>query len=126
MSAAQPSGDNSVRRLLEHPRSGPTVLRIVLGTQLRRLRESRGLTPKDADYGIAPPEAHGLLGVPGETAPEPTYPGAYQEFYASIVRTLRDGAPPPTTLADAITGLEVIEAAARSAREPTTVHLDAH
>ena len=44
MIAAQPSRDRSVGRILEHPRGGPTVLRIVLGTQLRRLRESRGIT----------------------------------------------------------------------------------
>ena len=84
-----------------------------------------GLTPKDAGYGIVPAESHGLLGVPGETAPEPTSPGAYQDFYAGVVRALRDGAPPPTTLADAITGLEVIEAAARSAAEGAVVGLDA-
>lgn len=82
-----------------------------------------GLTPKDPGYGIAPPESHGVLGTPGDAAPEPTAPGAYQDFYAGVVRTLRGGAPPPTTLADAITGLEVIEAAARSARERTVVEL---
>ncbi|WP_396453780.1 Gfo/Idh/MocA family oxidoreductase [Actinomadura sp.] len=84
-----------------------------------------GLTPKDPGYGIAAPDAHGLLGAPGEAAPEPTAPGAYQDFYAGVVRALRDGAPPPTTLTDAITGLEVIEAAARSAREDAVVDLDA-
>ncbi|MEV6106145.1 helix-turn-helix transcriptional regulator [Streptomyces sp. NPDC051940] len=30
--------------MLEQPRGGPTVLRILLGTQLRRLRESRGVS----------------------------------------------------------------------------------
>jgi predicted dehydrogenase len=83
-----------------------------------------GLTPKDPGYGVADPESHGLLGTPGEAVPEPTAPGAYQDFYAGVLRTLRDGAPPPTTLAEAITGLEVIEAATRSAAERTTVDLD--
>ncbi|RFS87314.1 XRE family transcriptional regulator [Actinomadura spongiicola] len=32
--------------------SGPTVLRILLGGQLRRLREARGITPKDAGDAI--------------------------------------------------------------------------
>ena len=32
--------------------SGPTVLRILLGTQLRRLREAAGLTPEEAGYEI--------------------------------------------------------------------------
>jgi Domain of unknown function (DUF5753)/Helix-turn-helix domain len=34
------------------PGSGPTVLRILLGSQLRRLRESRGITRDDAGYTI--------------------------------------------------------------------------
>ncbi|MFG2089044.1 MULTISPECIES: Gfo/Idh/MocA family oxidoreductase [unclassified Spirillospora] len=83
-----------------------------------------GLTPKEPGYGIAPPDAHGMLGVPGEEAAEPTEPGAYHDFYAGVVRALRDGAPPPVTLADAITGLEVIEAAARSAGENAVAALD--
>ena len=93
-----------------------------MDVQEEQLRE--GLTPKDPGYGIRPPEANGLLGTPGQEAPEPTMPGAYQEFYAAVVRSLRDGAPPPVTLTDAIVGLEVIEAAARSARENAVVRLD--
>ena len=34
------------------PGSGPTVLRILLGSQLRRLREARGVTRDDAGYTI--------------------------------------------------------------------------
>ena len=34
------------------PGSGPTVLRILLGSQLRRLRERRGITREDAGYTI--------------------------------------------------------------------------
>jgi transcriptional regulator with XRE-family HTH domain len=34
------------------PESGPTVLRILLGSQLRQLRETRGLTREDAGYQI--------------------------------------------------------------------------
>src|SRR5215468_1763885 len=34
------------------PGSGPTVLRILLGSQLRRLRERRGNTREDAGYAI--------------------------------------------------------------------------
>ncbi|MEU8801995.1 Gfo/Idh/MocA family oxidoreductase [Spirillospora sp. NPDC048819] len=93
-----------------------------MDAQEEQLRE--GLTPKDPGYGIASPDAHGLLGVPGKEAAEPTEPGAYHDFYASVVRALRDGAPPPVSLADAITGLEVIEAAVRSAGENAVVALD--
>src|SRR5262249_8565857 len=34
------------------PGSGPTVLRILLGSQLRRLREAKGVTREDAGYTI--------------------------------------------------------------------------
>ncbi|MFR9673583.1 helix-turn-helix domain-containing protein [Streptomyces sp. TR06-5] len=48
--AAQPDPENrsSVRRILDHPRGGPTILRIVLGTQLRRLREAAGISREAA------------------------------------------------------------------------------
>ncbi|WP_305787368.1 helix-turn-helix domain-containing protein [Symbioplanes lichenis] len=36
----------------EAPNSGPTVLRILLGAQLRRLRESKGISREDAGYEI--------------------------------------------------------------------------
>ena len=36
----------------EAPNSGPTVLRILLGAQLRRLRESKAITREDAGYEI--------------------------------------------------------------------------
>ncbi|MFE6688519.1 helix-turn-helix domain-containing protein [Streptomyces sp. NPDC057743] len=52
MSAAQSSSDPSLRRYLDHPRGGPTVLRIVLGTQLRRLREAAGITREAAGHTI--------------------------------------------------------------------------
>jgi hypothetical protein len=39
-------------RLLEYPRGGPTVLRIVLGSHLRRLREQHNISAEDAGYAI--------------------------------------------------------------------------
>ncbi|GAA3938510.1 Gfo/Idh/MocA family oxidoreductase [Actinomadura viridis] len=82
-----------------------------------------GLTPKDAGWGQAPPEAYGRLGTPGGGRPEPTDPGAYQDFYAEVARALRGERPPPVDLADAITGLEVIEAATLSAETGTAVQM---
>jgi transcriptional regulator with XRE-family HTH domain len=35
-----------------HPGTGPTVLRILLGSQLRKLREARGISRDDAGYRI--------------------------------------------------------------------------
>ncbi|MFC0042550.1 Gfo/Idh/MocA family oxidoreductase [Actinomadura rayongensis] len=80
-----------------------------------------GGTPLDAGWGQVPPPHYGRLGTPGATTPEPTDPGAYQEFYAAVTRTLTGEEPPPVTLADAITGLEIIEAAQISARTGTPI-----
>ncbi len=75
-----------------------------------------GGTPADPGWGQVPPSRYGRLGTPDSTRPEPTIPGAYQEFYAAVARSLRGEEPPPVALADAITGLEIIEAAQTSAR----------
>ncbi len=45
-------GDSSVRHLFDQSRSGPTALRILLGTQLRRLRETQGITREAAAAAI--------------------------------------------------------------------------
>jgi transcriptional regulator with XRE-family HTH domain len=52
MTPTQASSQPSIRRYLDDPRGGPTVLRIVLGTQLRRLRESHGITREAAGEAI--------------------------------------------------------------------------
>ncbi|RKS78931.1 helix-turn-helix protein [Actinomadura pelletieri DSM 43383] len=53
MDAVQPEGIPAPgRRVHDLADSGPTVLRILLGGQLRRLREARGITPKDAGDAI--------------------------------------------------------------------------
>jgi transcriptional regulator with XRE-family HTH domain len=48
----QPGGEWPVGPVTEQPRGGPTVLRMLLGIQLRRLREGTGLTPEQAGYEI--------------------------------------------------------------------------
>jgi transcriptional regulator with XRE-family HTH domain len=52
MSAVQPSDELPGKAAPDEPRGGPTVLRIMLGNQLRRLREESGVTPDDAAYEI--------------------------------------------------------------------------
>jgi transcriptional regulator with XRE-family HTH domain len=48
MSAATGSDDSPVRSLASAPGSGPTVLRILLGAQLRRLREQKRISLEEA------------------------------------------------------------------------------
>src|SRR5215475_13536305 len=52
-------GNRNVRRLAVVPDSsdGPTVLRILLGAQLRRLRESKGITARQAAAAIRASES---------------------------------------------------------------------
>ena len=57
MSAGQPNSvpqgsASPVSIAAGQPRGGPTVLRMLLGIQLRRLREAAGLTPDQAGYEI--------------------------------------------------------------------------
>jgi transcriptional regulator with XRE-family HTH domain len=45
-------GGERLGRLLSFHRAGPTVLRMVVGAQLRRLREAKGISAVDAAYAI--------------------------------------------------------------------------
>ena len=50
-STTPPAGD-ATGHLVDYPRGGPTVLRIVLGSHLRRLREENHISTEDAGYAI--------------------------------------------------------------------------
>ncbi len=76
-----------------------------------------GRRPGDSGWGEDPRERWGTLGDGERVTSVPTERGAYEQFYEGVVRTLRDGTPPPVAAADAIAGLEIVEAAHRSAAE---------
>jgi len=57
MTAAQPELAPSVSEVLDLQRGGPTVQRIMLGTRLRRLRESLGITRDTAAASIRASDA---------------------------------------------------------------------
>jgi predicted dehydrogenase len=82
-----------------------------------------GRTPLEGGWGLEPPESFGLLGTPGSMRAQPTEPGAYQDFYSAVARAVRGQGPPPVPMAAAILGLEIIEAAVRSAGEGRAVDL---
>ena len=49
----RPEGTAAVHRMIASPGAGaPTALRIMLGAQLRRLREAKRITLEDAGYVI--------------------------------------------------------------------------
>src|SRR5688572_12330589 len=70
-----------------------------------------GGRPDKPGWGEEPREHWGLLGVGDAATPVRSEPGAYQQFYAGVVASLRDGAPPPVDPEDAVAGLKIIEAA---------------
>ena len=44
--------DGALDGALDHQQAGPTALRMLVGSELRRLREASGVTAKDAGYAI--------------------------------------------------------------------------
>jgi predicted dehydrogenase len=70
-----------------------------------------GASPADADFGLAPEDAWGTLGIEGSAvAPVrvPTERGDYAPFYEGVAAAIRDGAPPPVEPADALAALQII------------------
>jgi predicted dehydrogenase len=70
-----------------------------------------GASPADPDFGLAPEDAWGTLGIEGSDAPPvrvPTERGDYAAFYAGVAATIRDGAPPPVAPSDALATLRII------------------
>jgi predicted dehydrogenase len=75
-----------------------------------------GGDPSDPGWGREPPEAWGRLQQGDEGRPVETEPGAYPRFYALLRDALIDGTPLPVDPADAVAGLELLEAAAGRSR----------
>ena len=82
-----------------------------------------GLRPSGPDWGQEAPESWGIVTDGTHEEPVRSEPGAYQRFYGELLATLRDGAPPPVPAEDALAGLDIIEAAQRSAKQRTVVVL---
>jgi predicted dehydrogenase len=87
------------------------------------LREGR--RPGEPGWGREPRERWGWLARGDETQQVETEPGAYERFYAGVEHWLRAGGPPPVDPADAIAGLQVLEAARASADATEIVALPA-
>jgi predicted dehydrogenase len=94
-----------------------------LGLDVQEDALRRGERPDRAGWGEEPAERWGVVGAGDDLRPVRTEPGAYPAFYAGVVAALRDGAAPPVDPNDAVAGLEVIEAARRSAADRRVVAL---
>jgi predicted dehydrogenase len=86
-------------------------------------RLTAGERPDAPDWGVVPEERWGVLGVDGDTRRVPSARGAYPEFYAGVRDAVGEGEPLPVDLHEVVHGLEVIEAARRSARTRAVVAL---
>lgn len=85
-----------------------------------------GLDPQEADlragrrpdagaWGEEPSERWGVLGAGDDIRPVRTEQGRYQDFYELLAEALRSDTAPPVDPTEALAGLEIIEAARRSA-----------
>ncbi len=84
-----------------------------------------GAQPDHARWGEEPRAAWGLLGSGEDLQPVPSELGEYQRFYQGVVAAIRDGGSPPVDPDDAVVGLEIIEAARRSASDGKVITLGA-
>jgi PhzF family phenazine biosynthesis protein len=82
-----------------------------------------GARPGGPEWGVEPEDRWGTLGAGDDTRPVATERGNYGAFYAAVARAIRDDAPPPVAIADAIATLDVIEAARVSAEQRTVIRL---
>jgi predicted dehydrogenase len=82
-----------------------------------------GMATDDPSYGVEPSERWGSLVRGEERAAVPTERGAYPRFYEQVAAAIREGAPPPVSPAQALTLLELLEAARSSAATGEVVRL---
>ena len=83
------------------------------GVEVQEARLRAGGSPRDPGYGEEPSERWGVLDDGERSVVTPTVAGDYSAFYAGVERAIREGTKPPVDPADALAGLEIIEAARR-------------
>jgi predicted dehydrogenase len=81
-----------------------------------------GASPSDDEaWGIEPPERWGRLITEERSEAIASERGDWPRFYSELERALREGAQAPVDPWEAVTGLEVLDAARRSAATATAV-----
>jgi scyllo-inositol 2-dehydrogenase (NADP+) len=74
-----------------------------------------GFVPDERLTELEPPDRWGRLLRGDATEPVPSIPGRWIDFYAGMINSLRHGGPLPVDIADAVRGLEIVDAARESA-----------
>jgi scyllo-inositol 2-dehydrogenase (NADP+) len=83
-----------------------------------------GMRPDQVrDWGAEPESRWGRLVEGDDNQPVPSERGDWPQFYALLVRAIREGGPPPVDPRDAVATLRVIEAARRNAANREIVTL---
>jgi predicted dehydrogenase len=80
-----------------------------------------GARPGDPEWGRDPLDGRLVAGESEERVL--TEPGAYEQFYAGLVASLREDVPPPVSPEDGLRVIEVLEAARRSASDRDVIVL---
>jgi predicted dehydrogenase len=83
----------------------------------------QGMRPGQPGWGEDPEERWGLLGAGDRLERIRTEPGSYQRFYEGVASALLQGGPAPVDPEDAVSALEVLDAARRSAGEGKVVEV---
>jgi predicted dehydrogenase len=121
LSANTMSGDIS-RRLRVSGTTGAYVVGGVDG-QEDALRAGRTPASEGDAWGLEPQSAWGHLARGAETTPVPTERGRWDTFYPAFAAAVRGTGPLPVDAHEAIEVLDILDAAARSARENAVITL---
>ena len=93
------------------------------GADMQEAALRAGERPDRPGWGEEPRACWGVLSDGVEERAVASERGAYQNYYVEIARALRDHTPPPVDPEDAVAGLEIMEAARKSATEHRVVAL---
>jgi predicted dehydrogenase len=102
---------------------GDRAAYVKYGLDVQEEALQQGLRPGQVGWGAEPEERWGLLGAGDRVERIRTEPGAYQRFYEGVAASLREGAPPPVDPEDAVSVLEVLDAARTSSAEGRVVEV---
>jgi scyllo-inositol 2-dehydrogenase (NADP+) len=102
---------------------GSEAAYVKYGLDVQEAALRAGQRPGGASWGEEPPDRWGQLGRAESLQAVATLPGAYQQFYAGVLASLRGDAPPPVDPRDAVRVLEIIDAAQRSSAGRCVVDL---